>query len=607
MQKNPFVDRKYVIWAIFVSIGLIFIIRLFYIQVVDDSYKTSAANNSRREITIYPARGLIYDRDGELLVYNEATYDLMVTPNQIKKNDSNITELCEIIGIGIDEYNERLKKAKKYSGRKPSIFEKQLSKVTAGYLQEKLYKFSGFYLQPRTLRNYPNPIAAHILGFIGEVNQTIIDNNNYYKSGDYIGVSGLEKSYEEALRGIKGKKIILVDNYNREKGSFQKGQYDVPAEAGKDLVSSISVALQQYGEKLMQNKKGSIVAIEPSTGEILAFISAPSYDPNLLVGRIRSENYVRLLKDPLKPLFDRALMAQYPPGSIFKIVQALIGMEMKVINPNTGFVCNKSLVGCHNHPNASNVAQAIQYSCNPYFYQVYRKIIQQGKVKNNFKDSRLGLAEWHKQAVSFGLGQRLGIDLPSCRPGVIPDVTFYDKWYGKNRWAFSTIYSNSIGQGEVEVVPLQMANLASIFANRGFYYVPHLIKAVGNSKKIDEKFTTKNYTTVSSNYFEIVAEAMSAVVNQEGGTARRARINGIEVCGKTGTAQNLGEDHSVFIAFAPKENPKIAIAVYVENSGFGGTWAAPIASLMIEKYINDSIQNPLKEQTILEADFIHKK
>lgn len=603
MKKNPYIDRKYVIWAIFISIGLVFIIRLFYIQVVDDSYKTSAANNSRREITIYPARGLVYDRDGELLVYNEATYDLMVTPAQIK-NDSNVLELCQIIGIEPDVYYSRLEKAKKFSRRKPSIFEKQLSKETSGYLQEKLYKFSGFYLQPRTLRKYPKPIAAHILGYIGEVNQTTIDKNDYYKSGDYIGVSGLEKSYEEAMRGQKGKKVILVDVYNREKGSFQDGHYDIPAQAGDDLVSSISVVLQQYGEKLLQNKKGSIVAIEPSTGEILAFVSAPSYDPNLLVGRIRSANYVSLNKDPLKPLFNRALMAQYPPGSIFKIVQALIGMEMGVINGNSGFACNKSLLGCHNHPNASNVSQAIQYSCNPYFYQVYRKIIQQGKNKSHFKDSRLGLADWHKQALSFGLGQRLRIDLPSCRPGVIPDVTFYDKWYGKNRWAFSTIYSNSIGQGEVEVIPLQMANLAAIFANRGFYYVPHLIKSVGGNKKIDEKFTTKKFTTVRSEYFETVAEAMSAVVNQEGGTARRARIVGIEVCGKTGTAQNLGEDHSVFIAFAPKENPKIAIAVYVENSGFGGTWAAPIASLMIEKYLNDSIQNPLKEQTIFDANFI---
>ena len=354
----------------------------------------------------------------------------------------------------------------------------------------------------------------------------------------------------------------------------------------------------------MNGEKGCIVAIEPSTGEILAFVSAPSYDPNLLVGRIRSKNYTKLTHDTLKPLFNRALMAQYPPGSIFKIVQALIGMEIGVININTGFSCNKSLVGCHNHPHPSNISKAIQYSCNPYFYQVYKKIIQQGKKRNHYKDSRLGLAEWHNQALSFGLGQRLGIDLPSCRAGVIPDVSFYDKWYGKNRWAFSTIYSNSIGQGEVEVIPLQMANLAAILANRGYYYVPHFIKAVSGENSIDKKFTTRNYTNVSGEYFNVVADAMSAVVNQEGGTARRARISGIDVCGKTGTAENLGIDHSVFIAFAPKENPKIAIAVYVENAGFGGTWAAPIASLMIEKFINDSIQKPLKEKRIFEADLI---
>ena len=604
MRIKIFSNRKYVIYTIFLLIGIIFIFRLFYIQIIDESYKTSADNNSRRDITIYPARGLIYDRYGKLIVYNEATYDLIVIPRQVKK-DINVSELCHLVGISKDDYNKKMVKAIKYSNRKPSIFEKQISKEVSGFIQEKIYKFPGFFLQPRTLRKYSKPIAAHLLGYIGEVNQKIIDTSKYYKSGDYIGISGIEKTYEEILRGKRGVKVISVDVFNREKESFHNGLFDVSAIAGKELNTTISLELQEYGELLMNNKIGSIVAIEPSTGEILALISSPGYDPNLLVGRIRSKNYLTLQDNPLKPLFNRALMAQYPPGSIFKIVQALVGLEEGVININTGFPCNKNLVNCHNHPSPTNVSKAIQYSCNPYFYAVYKRIIQQGKSRNNFIDSRIGLEEWKTHVLSFGMGQKLQIDLPSCNKGVIPDVEFYDKWYGKRRWAFSTIYSNAIGQGEVEVIPLQMANLAAIIANRGYYYTPHLIKSIGDNSEINAVFTTKHFTSVNAKFYDVVNEAMYSVVNKEGGTARRARIKSIEVCGKTGTAENPhGDDHSVFIAYAPKDNPKIAIAVYVENAGFGGTWAAPISSLMIEKYLTDTITRPLVEKKILEANFI---
>jgi penicillin-binding protein 2 len=603
-MKRTYNDRKFVIIGIFLTVGLIFIFRLFYLQVIDDSYIVSANRNALRFMTQYPARGLIYDRNQKLLVYNEAVYDLMVIPRQVKPFDT--LELCKLIGITKEELINKLQKAREYSPYAPSVFEKQISKENYGYLQEKLFKYRGFYVQSRTLRKYPLPIAAHTLGYIGEVSPYITETDNYYKPGDYIGMSGLEKYYEEVLRGKKGSKIIMVDVFNREKGSFQNGAYDTAAIAGEPLYTTIDADLQEYGEKLMKNKRGSIVAIEPSTGEILAMVSSPSYDPNLLVGRVRSQNYNILLKDPTKPLFDRALMALYPPGSIFKIVQALVALDEGVITENTGFPCDKSLVGCHNHPNATNVKSAIKMSCNPYFYQVFRRIIQHGLSKNRFIDSELGLNLWNEKVTSFGLGQRLGIDIPNVKKGFIPDSRFYDKRYGKHSWAFSTIYSLSIGQGEVGIIPLQMANIAAIFANRGYYYTPHFVKAIGKNTDINPEFKKKHITKVSDKYFNLVAEAMYEVVHEPGGTASSARLDSIVVCGKTGTAQNPhGEDHSVFIAFAPMYNPKIAIAVYVENAGFGGVWAAPIASLIIEKYLTKRIKRTRVEERILNANLMN--
>ncbi len=603
-MKRTYSDRKYVIIVIFLSVGLIFIFRLFYLQIIDESYVVSANRNALRFMTHYPARGLIYDRNEKLLVYNEAVYDLMVTPRQVKPFDT--IELCKLIGISKESLIQKLQKAREYSPYAPSVLEKQISKENYGYLQEKLFKYRGFYVQSRTLRKYPIPIAAHTLGYIGEVSSNITETDNYYKSGDYIGMSGLEKYYEKVLRGKKGSKIVMVDVFNREKGSFQNGAYDTAAIAGEPIYTSLDAELQDYGERLMKNKRGSIVAIEPSTGEILTMVSSPSYDPNLLVGRVRSQNYNILLNDPTKPLFDRALMALYPPGSIFKIVQALIALDEGVINQNAGFPCDRSLVGCHNHPNANNVKSAIKMSCNPYFYQVFKRIIQHGLSKNRFIDSELGLNLWNEKAVSFGLGQRLGIDIPNVKKGFIPNSKFYDKRYGRHSWAFSTIYSLSIGQGEVGIIPLQMANIAAIFANRGYFYTPHFVRSIGKNKETNAEFSKKHVTKVSDKYFNLVAEAMYEVVHEPGGTAASARIDSIVVCGKTGTAQNPhGEDHSVFIAFAPMNNPKIAIAVYVENAGFGGVWAAPIASLIIEKYLTRRIKRTQLEERILNANLMN--
>lgn len=601
---NNLSHRKFIVGAIFSIICLIFIIRLFNVQVVNNKYKLDSDNNVLRVITEYPARGLVYDRNGELLVFNEAAYDLMLIPGQLKEIDTNL--FCNLFDITKEDFLTKYIKAKSYSRYKPSIFEKELSAATYGNVQDQMYKFPGFFVQTRTLRKYPKNNAAHVLGYIGEVNNSIIEKNSYYKSGDYIGKSGLELAYEELLRGKRGVRKILVDVHNREKGSYNNGLEDTLSVAGQTIYSSLDVDLQAYGELLMQNKTGSVVAIEPQTGEILCLVSSPSYDPNLLVGRSIKTNYPILTKDSLKPLFNRATMAQYPPGSIFKTIQALIAMQEGVITENSGFSCIKSLVDCHDHPTATDVASSIKMSCNPYYYQVFKKIIQQNKAKSIYKDSEIGLAEWNKQVKKFGFGGTLETDIPGVKNGLVPGVDFYNRWYGEGRWAFSTIFSLSIGQGELGVIPIQMANLAAIIANKGYYYPPHILKKIEGIDTIPNLFTTKQYVGIDSVYFNPIIQGMLAVIDEPGGTARRAKINGVSVCGKTGTAQNPhGEDHSVFIAFAPMENPKIAIAVYVENSGFGGTWAAPIASLMMEQYLTDSISDKLKEKRILEANLLN--
>lgn len=595
--------RKFVLLIMFTILGLVFILRLFYIQVIDDSYKLSAKNQALRYVTQYPPRGLIYDRNHELLVFNEAAYDLMVVPRLVKNIDT--LAFCELVGVSAESFVLKMQHAKKYSRIKASVFEKQINAEQFAAISEKLHKYPGFYGEKRTLRKYPDAAAAQILGYISEVNNADLQADNYYKKGDFIGTNGLEKSYEKELRGRRGQKVLVVDVHNRVKGSYENGKFDTLAIQGANLTSTIDKNLQIYGELLMQNKRGSIVAIEPQTGEILALVSAPSYDPNILAGRDRNVNFQMLLaNDSLNPLFNRALNASYRPGSIFKLVQSLVGLQEKVIYPSTRFRCTRNIIACHGSHTNDDLPNAILHSCNPYFYNVYKKIIQPGKSNSVFQDSRIGLEIWEKHVRSFGLGSRMDIDLPNVAKGLVPNIAFYDKWYGANRWAFSTIYSNSIGEGELGVVPIQMANLAAIIANKGYYYSPHLVKSIDDSGKRPE-YLQKNHTSIDEQYFQLVIDAMQNVVEVDGGTARRARIKDIEVCGKTGTVQNKDRpDHSVFIAFAPKENPQIAIAVYVEYAGFGGTWAAPIASLMIEKYLKGSIGDKEKEKRILDQEFL---
>jgi penicillin-binding protein 2 len=596
-----FDDRKYVLIASVILLCAVFILRLFWLQVVDSSWTARAADISERKVTIFPSRGLIYDRNGELLVANTPVYDILVVPRELKPFDT--LAFAQLVGVTPLDVRERLQKAKAYSGYKPSEFERQITADQYAAISLHLPKYAGFYAQSRTLRTYPYRVAGHMLGYLSEVSARKVEQDPYYRPGDVIGVGGLEQYYEPQLRGRRGVKYVVVDVHNNVQGAFQNGMYDTLAYEGSNLYTSIDVRMQAYGERLMQHKKGSIVAIDPRTGGILALVSSPAYDPELLVGRVRNVNYRKLQTDSLNPLFDRALQAQYPPGSIFKLVQTLTALQMGVIDSTTGFPCNKSLVGCHNHPMATDVKHAIQYSCNPYFYQVFKREVEQDKDPDRFKDAALGLAQWVPYMESFGLGQRPAVDLPSAKGGRIPDVAYYDKRYGPRGWAFSTIYSISIGQGEVEVVPMQMANLAATFANRGWYIDPHIVGAVGTPDNVLPY--TKHTTMVDRQWFDLVAEGMRRVTEEEGGTARSARIPGITVCGKTGTAQNPhGKDHAVFVCFAPMDDPKIAMAVYVENSGFGGTWAAPIASLLMEQYLTDTITRPEVEKKMLEADLI---
>lgn len=599
-------DRKYIIMAIFSAIIIIFMARLFYIQIIDDQYKLTARNQAFRYMTDYPARGNIFDRNGKRLVYNQAAYDLMVIPHQVKNLDT--LDFCATLGIDVETFRKKMLKAvlPPNSSRKPSIFEKEISVEHSARLQEKLYMFSGFFLQPRTLRKYPRPIAAHLLGYVGEVSEKITDTSAYYKDGDYIGISGIEKSYENVLRGKKGVRIVMVDVHNREQGSYMNGLYDTAAVAGQDMVCTIDAALQEYGERLMTNKIGSVVAIEPSTGEVLAFISSPGYDPNLLIGSVLPKNYKALQKDSLKPLFNRALMASYPPGSIFKLLNGLIGLQEGTLTPGNLYPCRGGypVMGgkpkCHPHSSPRDLIGAIQTSCNSYFCYVFRGIIDAKK----FGTTKKGYETWRNHVLSFGIGRQLGSDLPYELRGNVPSISYYEKkFFGKNDFKSSTIVSLSIGQGELGILPLQMANIMCIIANRGYYNVPHIIRSVNNQPVDNPEFLKKHYTTIDSAYFEVIVEGMAKVM--QGGTGTSVALKHIPICGKTGTAQNPhGADHSVFVAFAPKDNPKIAISVVVENSGFGATWAAPIASLMIEKYLTDTITRPEMETRMLEADLI---
>lgn len=611
MSKNSHLsDRRYIIGGFFVLVIFIYVCRLFYIQLIDDRYKLDAQNNALRRITEYPVRGYIYDRNGKLLVFNEPSYDLMIIPRETKGCDT--LALCDILQITKQEYLKRYKKACQApnSPRRESIFEKQMSAKTYAALQEKLYRFKGFFVQKRTVRKYPRPIAAHLLGYVGEVSKEKAEKDTYYKEGDYIGITGIEKSYEEALRGRKGTQIAITNVHNKTVGRYQDGKYDTAAIAGKPLYCSIDMDLQEYGEKLLRGKKGAVVAIEPSTGEILCLISSPGYDPNLLVGgKERSKNFTQLYYDSLNlPLFNRALTAMYPPGSIFKLIDALIAQDDGLISRHTSYPCARGYppMGgkpkCHPHGGVDLVGSVAQ-SCNSYYSYVFREIVDQKKYPK-FID---GYNHWRDKVMTFGPGTRLGTDLPFDKPGNVPSAAYYDKVFGKNSWRSNTIVSLGIGQAELTLVPLQMANVVAAIANRGFYYTPHCVKGIGKEKEIEERFKQRHYVGVQN------AEAYNNVIDGmqmclDGGTGYHSRVKDIVICGKTGTAQNPhGKDHAVFLAFAPRENPKIAIACIVENAGFGGTWSAPIVTLMIEKYLKGHTDRPDLEKRIMEADLINKK
>lgn len=603
MYSKDYSSRKNIIIAVFILMAIIFITRLFYLQIIDSSYKLSADNIVLRKVREYPPRGLIFDRNGELMVFNEAAYDLMVIPRQMKEIDTAL--ICEITEIDKESFIKKIKKAKHYSYYKPSTFLKQISKKDIGKIQEKLYLIPGLYIQTRTLRQYPLPIAGHLLGSIGEVSRRDLEKDKFYRSGDYIGKSGIENYYEKYLRGKSGMSIVEVDVHNRVKGKYSNGNFDTIAIAGKDIFLGIDAQLQLYGEKLMQNKKGSVVAIDPSTGEILALISSPGYNPNLLVGRERSENYSKLLHDSLVPLMNRATMGTYPPGSTFKMVNALVGLQEESINRNTEFNCKGPLsapIKCtHNHKTPLDLSEAIEQSCNPYFWNTFKSILENSKYSNSHE----GYEHWYNNVISFGFGKKFKTDIPFEVSGNIPDNSYYDKLY-RGSWNALTVRSLSIGQGEILVTPIQLANMTAIIANKGYYYPPHLLTSMEGEKNVNPKFKEKKNTTINPDNFDIVQNAMLDVFEAEHGTARWYFLDSITQCGKTGTVQNPhGDDHSIFIAFAPMDNPQIAISVIVENSGFGSTWAAPIASLMIEKYILGNSNRPALEKRIMEGNLLH--
>jgi penicillin-binding protein 2 len=601
-MKDPFINRKYVIMGLIVLLSLALLVRLFIIQVVKDTYRLSADNNVLRYVTQYPARGLIYDRNGKLIVFNQAAYDLMVVPAQTARIDT--AGFCNLLGITTGIFRDRMSAAVTYSRRAPSVFLKQISDETYARLQEKMFLFPGFYVQPRTLRKYSKPLASHLLGYVSEVDDGIIKKDPYYKQGDYIGKSGIEEAYEKELRGRKGVKIFLVDVYSRIKGSYAGGNFDTVAIQGEDIISGIDIDLQEYGELLMKNKRGSIVALDPKTGEVLTLVSSPYYDPGLLVGRIRSDNFARLSADTLKPLFNRALMASYPPGSTFKPINGLIALQEQVITPDTRFGCENGylFVGCHSHASPLNLEGAIMNSCNSYFCQAYRRILENPK----YGTVAQAYDKWKGYLNEFGFGSKLGSDFVNELPGFIPAISYYDRYYGKNRWKALTVISMAIGQGEIGTTPLQMANMTAAIANRGYYYSPHVVKSVGHDGRIDPRFTKKHFISIDSANFEEIILGMEAAVNGGAGkTAGVAALKDIIVCGKTGTAQNPhGKEHSVFVAFAPKDEPKIAIMVFVENAGFGATYAAPIASLMIEKYLKGEISDSNREQNMLNLNLM---
>ncbi|WP_278624490.1 penicillin-binding protein 2 [Parabacteroides gordonii] len=613
--KYTLENRRYVIIGAVVLLVLIFIARLFYLQVVENDYKAWADSNAFLKKTLYPSRGIIYDRNGKLLVYNQPAYDVMLIMREVQPFDT--LDFCKILSISREQFDKRIADIKNrrlnpgYSSYVPQVFMNHLSAQECGVLQEKLYKFSGFYIQNRTIRQYEYPNAAHVLGNIGEVNRKDIQSDDYYVQGDNSGRSGVERSYEKELRGVKGVEILLRDVHGRIKGKYDEGNSDVAPVSGKNLTLSIDMDLQAYGEKLMRNKVGSIVMIEPATGEVLCLVSSPNYDPGLLVGRQRGKNHHLLSEDPQKPLIDRAITGFYPPGSTFKPTQGLIFLQEGVITPETMYTCAHGYTyrggkpACHGHPSPLSLVPALATSCNSYFCWGLHDMLDS---RRRYPSVQEAFEIWKNHLVSMGYGYPLGIDLPGEKRGYIPNSKVYDKVYG-GRWNSSTVISIAIGQGEVSATPLQICNLAATIANRGYFITPHVVKEVQDTP-LDTLYTNKRYPTIDSKYYDIVAEGMRNAVL--GGTCWRAAIPGIEVCGKTGTAENPhGKDHSAFIGFAPYKDPKVAICVYVQNGGFGAAFGVPIGKLMMELYLKGEIapeDKVLEEQisnTVVDSDRIY--
>ncbi len=598
--------RRITIILIVSVIGIIYAIRLLFLQVINDEWKNQGVALTEKEVIVYPSRGLIYDRKGRLLVTNQTVYDLMVLPKDVKPFDT--LAFCKLVSLSLEELRSGLQKAVSWPNvkYKPSPLIKQITPPEYARISEELYKYPGFFGTPRTLRIYPQSIGALLLGDVAEIDKNELEKFPDYRRGDYIGKSGIEKAYENELRGTRGVKYVFRDNLGIER-NVAEGKLDVAAVEGTDLIATIDAELQRFGEELMVNKRGCIVAIEPQTGEILALVSAPTYDPNLLVGRARGNNFRALNLDKQKPLFNRATQAQYRPGSIFKLAQSATALQLGIITPQTRIVCNRGIIGCHGSHSNDDLEMAIVHSCNPYFRGVMQRVVEADRDKTSrFKDARIGLDIWQGYIKRFGFGSNLGTDIPNVKTGLVPGVAYYDKWYGEFQWAFSTIYSLSIGEGEMLVTPLQMANMACLIANRGYFISPHTVKQIGIGGKPRQEYLVRYDTGIDTAHFTTIINAMEKVVGP-GGTAGRAKLKDIVICGKTGTVQNEPkEDHAVFVCFAPKEDPKIAMAVYVENAGFGGTWAAPIASMMIEKYLNDTVSNVSEKKRILEANFLDR-
>ena len=601
-------NRKYVIGGVATAIVVIYIIRLFVLQIMSDDYRKSADSNAFFKKIEYPSRGVITDRNGKLLVYNEPSYDLMVIMNE-QRGHIDTLEFCEALGITPQYYEKRMSEIKDYN-RNPGyskftqqLFMSQLSEQEFAMFQEKLFRFPGFYVQKRSIRQYQYPYAAHVLGDVAEVSQYDIEDDDYYQAGDYIGKLGVERYYEKQLRGEKGVQILLRDARGRIQGKYKNGLYDHKPVAGKDLTLSLDIELQALGERLLEGKIGSIVAIEPSTGEVLCMVSSPTYDPRRMVGRKRGKNHALLSRDPWRPLLNRSIMGQYPPGSTFKTSQALTYMTEGIITPHTLYPCYHGFqykglhVGCHGHGSPLPIVEALSTSCNAYFcWGLYHMI----GAKRKYGTTQNAMNTWRDYMVSMGFGYKLGIDLPGEKRGLIHNAEYYDNAY-KGSWNGLTVISISIGQGEVNLTPLQIANLGATIANRGYYITPHVVKTV-KGEPLDTLFTKRHYTKASRSAYDwVVAGMRSSVVK---GTCRAANRADYLVCGKTGTAQNRGQDHSVFMGFAPMDNPRIAIAVYVENGGFGADYGVPIGALMMEKYINGKLSAASEKRA---DDFQHRR